>query len=166
MTPDATPPRLVGRRDVLRTALSAAAALLAAACAAPAAPSWTFAPAGTGRIPSAGSGAAATANATATATQAGDPLLVRLVAENFAFDLPEFSVPAGTPFRIEFDHRDAKIPHNVAVYDSGPKGALLFRGEIVIGPIVVTYHVPGLPPGTHYFQCDPHPPMNGLVRVA
>ncbi len=46
-------------------------------------------------------------------------LLIRIVAENFAFDLAEFSVPADTPFQIEFDHRDVKIPHNVAIYDSG-----------------------------------------------
>ena len=93
-------------------------------------------------------------------------MLVRIVAENFAFDLAEFSVPADTPFQIEFDHRDVKIPHNVAIYDSGPDGADLFRGRIFNGPDVVVYDVPGLPRGTHYFQCDPHPPMNGLVRVS
>ena len=93
-------------------------------------------------------------------------MLIRIVAENFAFDLAEFSVPAGTPFQIEFDHRDVKIPHNVAIYDSGPEGADLFRGEIFSGPKVVVYDVPGLPRGTHYFQCDPHPPMNGAVIVS
>ena len=71
-----------------------------------------------------------------------------------------------TPFQIEFDHRDVKIPHNVAIYDSGPDGANLFRGRIFNGPDVVVYDVPGLPRGTHYFRCDPHPPMNGLVRVS
>lgn len=89
-----------------------------------------------------------------------------IVAENFAFDLAEFSVPADTPFQIEFDHRDVKIPHNVAIYDAGPDGADLFRGEIFPGPKVVVYDVPGLPRGTHYFQCDPHPYMNGSVIVS
>ena len=131
---------------------------MAAACAAPRAPSWTFAPPA-GSVPPRPAGTSA----------AGSPatrLLIRIVAENFAFDLAEFSVPADTPFQIEFDHRDVKIPHNVAIYDSGPDGADLFRGRIFNGPDVVVYDVPGLPRGTHYFQCDPHPPMNGLVRVS
>lgn len=164
MTRDRAAARLLGRRDLLKGALAGAAALAAAACAAPAAPSWTFAPARSGGQPAPGDGTAIPS--APAAVPSGDGVLVRIVAQNFAFDLAEFSVPAETPFRIEFDHRDAKIPHNVALYDSGPKGAPLFRGEIVIGPTVVTYDVPGLPAGTHYFQCDPHPPMNGVVRVA
>ena len=92
-------------------------------------------------------------------------LLIRIVAENFAFDLAEFSVPADTPFQIEFDHRDVKIPHNVAIYDSGAEGPALFRGEIFSGPDVVTYDVPGLPRGVHHFTCDPHPYMAGAVTV-
>ena len=72
-----------------------------------------------------------------------------IVAENFAFDLAEFSVPADTPFQIEFDHRDVKIPHNVAIYDSGAEGPALFRGEIFDRARVVTYDVPGLPRGVH-----------------
>ena len=131
---------------------------MAAACAAPRAPSWTFAPPA-GSIPPRPAGTSA----------AGRPAtgpLIRIVAENFAFDLAEFSVPADTPFQIEFDHRDVKIPHNVAISDAGPDGADLFRAEIFPGPKVVVYDVPGLPRGTHYFQCDPHPSMNGSVILS
>lgn len=92
--------------------------------------------------------------------------LIRIVAVDFAFDLAEFSVPAETPFQIEFDHQDVKIPHNVAIYASGPEGPALFRGEIFSGPEVVTYEVPGLPAGDHHFQCDPHPYMYGTVKVS
>ncbi len=95
----------------------------------------------------------------------GSGLVIKIVAEDLAFDLAGFSVPAETPFQIEFDHRDVKIPHNVAIYDSGPEGPGLFRGEIFNGPKVVTYDVPGLPPGVHSFRCDPHPYMNGTVTV-
>lgn len=147
MTDGATPD-LIPRRQVLLGALAVGAGLVAAACAAPAAPSWTFGP------PSRPKSAA------------GDGLVVRIVAENFAFDLAEFSVPADTPFQIEFDHRDVKIPHNVAIYDSGPEGPDLFRGEIFSGPDVVVYDVPGLPKGTHSFRCDPHPYMVGSVIVS
>lgn len=92
--------------------------------------------------------------------------MITIIAENFAFDMAEFAVPANTPFQIVFDHRDAKIPHNVAIYEAGPEGPPLFRGEIFNGPDVVTYDVPALPAGDHHFQCDPHPYMNGAVRVA
>ena len=92
--------------------------------------------------------------------------LIKIVAVNFAFDRAEFSVPAVTPFPIEFDHRDVKIPHNVAIYESGPDGPGLFRGEIFDGPKVVTCSVPGLPRGVHSFRCDPHPYMNGTVTVS
>jgi len=136
---------LIGRRDLLRASMLAGVSLAAAACAAPVAPSWTF-PTSPGR-PRSG-------------------LVIRIVAVDFAFDLAEFSVPAETPFQIEFDHRDVKIPHNVAIYASGPDGPPLFRGEIFSGPKVVTYAVPGLPRGVHAFTCDPHPYMLGAVTVS
>ncbi len=147
----------VSRRDLLRASLLAGVSLVAAACSAAAAPSWTFAPPA-GSVPPRPAGSPG----------AGGPasgLLIRIVAENFAFDLAEFSVPADTPFQIEFDHRDVKIPHNVAIYDSGAEGPALFRGEIFSGPDVVTYDVPGLDRGVHHFTCDPHPYMAGVVTV-
>ena len=116
----------VSRRHLLRAWLLAGVSLVAVACSAAAAPRWTFAPPG-GSVPPRPGGTPA----------AGGPasgLLIKIVAENFAFDLAEFSVPANTPFQIEFDHRDVKIPHNVAVYDFGRKGPALFRGEIFSGP--------------------------------
>lgn len=59
-----------------------------------------------------------------------------------------------------------KIPHNVAIYASGPDGPPLFRGEIFSGPKVLTYDVPALPRGVHAFTCDPHPYMLGAVAVS
>lgn len=134
----------LGRRDLLRASVLTVVGLAAAACATPLAPTWTFSP--PARPPATGP-------------------LIRIVAEDFAFDLAEFSVPADTPFQVEFDHRDVKIPHNVAIYDSGPDGPPLFRGEIFSGPRVVTYEVSGLPRGVHSFTCDPHPYMVGTVMV-
>lgn len=144
----------VSRRDLLRASILAGVSLVAAACAAPRAPSWTFAPPA-GSLPP----------GTSAPGRPATGLLIRIVAEDFAFDLAEFSVPADTPFQIEFDHRDVKIPHNVAIYDSGAEGPALFRGEIFSGPDVVTYDVPGLPRGVHHFTCDPHPYMAGAVTV-
>lgn len=93
-------------------------------------------------------------------------MVITIVALNIRFDLAEFSIPADTPFRIVFDNQDAGVPHNVAIYDSGPGGSGLFKGEIFNGVKTVTYDVPGLPAGDHYFQCDVHPTMNGTVRAA
>jgi len=93
-------------------------------------------------------------------------VVITIVAQNIRFDLAEFSVPANTPFQIVFDNQDAGIPHNVAIYDSGPGGSTLFKGEIFNGVKAVTYDVPGLPAGNHYFQCDVHPTMNGTVRAS
>lgn len=146
MTASGSPASPVSRRDLLRASLLAGISLVAAACAAPRAPSWTFAPPPSSRT--------------------GSGLLIKIVAENFAFDLAEFSVPADTPFQIEFDHRDVKIPHNVAIYDSGAEGPALFRGKIFSGPDIVVYDVPGLPRGVHHFTCDPHPYMAGAVTVS
>lgn len=146
----------LSRRRLLRASVLAGVSLVAAACSAAAAPRWTFAPAA-GSVPP---------RPAPTGASPGSGLLIRIVAENFAFDLAEFSVPADTPFQIEFDHRDVKIPHNVAIYDSGADGPALFRGEIFSGPDVVTYDVPGLPRGVHHFTCDPHPYMAGAVTVA
>jgi plastocyanin len=134
----------LSRRALLRVSVLVCVSLAAAACATPGAPSWTFGP--PARHPGAGP-------------------LIRIVAGDFAFDLAEFSVPSETPFQIEFDHRDVKIPHNVAIYDSGADGPALFRGEIFSGPRIVTYDVPGLPRGVHHFTCDPHPYMVGTVTV-
>jgi plastocyanin len=144
------------RRDLLRLSLLAGVGAVASACAGARAPSWTFAPP---------AGTATVSQPSGSSAVGGSGLVIRIVAENFAFDRAEFSVAADTPFRIQFDHRDVKIPHNVAIYDSGPEGPGLFRGEIFNGPNVVSYDVPGLPRGVHSFRCDPHPYMNGRVTV-
>lgn len=147
----------LGRRDLLRLSLLTGTAVVAGACAGPRAPRWTFAPPA-GPVGTAGPGGQ---------PQATTPgLVIKIVAVDFAFDLAEFSVPADTPFQIEFDHRDVKIPHNVAIYAGGQDGPPLFRGEIFSGPKVVTYDVPGLPRGDHGFRCDPHPYMLGAVKVS
>lgn len=47
----------------------------------------------------------------------------------------------------------------------GTEGPALLRGEIIDGPNVVTYDVPGLRRGVHHFTCDPHLYMAGRVTV-
>ena len=52
------------------------------------------------------------------------------------------TAPAGTPFQIEFDNKDASVPHNV-VDPPIAAGAEVFKGEIFPGPAKRVYDVPG-----------------------
>lgn len=93
--------------------------------------------------------------------------VVRLAAQDIAFDPTKLSVPAGEPFTISFDNRDADTQHNVAIYDNEEfSGDPLFDGDIVTGPIQVDYDVDALPAGTYFFHCVVHPTMTGEIQVA
>jgi cytochrome c oxidase subunit 2 len=78
---------------------------------------------------------------------------VDMGAENVAFDIDEFEVPADTAFCINFENRE-DIPHNVAIYDGEEA---LFTGDVLNEAGSITYQVPALPAGEYRFICDVHP---------
>ncbi len=122
----------------------AASALLLAACSSSASPS-------------------ATASGAATSCTKAENGVVKMSAENLAFDTTCIEVPAGQAFKIEFTNKDT-APHDVAIWDSSSKGKNLFTGEPVSEQNkTVTYDVPALEAGEHYFECTIHPTMNGKV---
>jgi plastocyanin len=83
-----------------------------------------------------------------------------------SFDSKLLIVPAGRPFDLVFDNKQAGVPHNVRIDDSSSAGAtILFDGEVITGPAQVTYHVPALAAGDYYFQCKIHPNMNGTLTA-
>jgi cytochrome c oxidase subunit 2 len=89
--------------------------------------------------------------------------VIDLSADKLAFDKSSLEVPAGKPFVIHFNNKEA-VAHNVAVYDSA--GKELFKGELVTGPTTVDYQVPALPAGQYVFQCDVHPTqMTGALSA-
>src|SRR5581483_10294664 len=94
---------------------------------------------------------------------------VAVTASGIAFDTNCIEVPAGQPFTIAFDNKDAGIPHNIAIYPSSTQltpADALFQGEVVTGPTTTQYKVPALDAGTYYFHCDIHPTtMNGTFKV-
>jgi plastocyanin len=92
----------------------------------------------------------------------GQPGAVMVVAEGIAFDTSQITLPGGGEATIDFDNRDAGIPHNVAIYDGGEA---VFQGEIITGPSTVAYRFPSPAPGQYRFQCDVHPQMMGTVTV-
>lgn len=90
---------------------------------------------------------------------------LHVTAQNVKFDQTTLTAPAGQPFTIVFDNKDA-VPHNIAIFDSSKLTTLFFRGKIFTGPGSQTYSVPALQPGTYYFHCDVHPTtMNGTLVV-
>lgn len=109
---------------------------------------------------SAGGGTAGGGATPAPSLPAAD---VTVTAENIAFTETSLTIPAGKPFTLAFDNRDAGTTHNVAIHDAS--GAELFKGEIITGPKVVVYNVPAIPAGTYTFVCSVHPNMTGTVTA-
>jgi plastocyanin len=88
---------------------------------------------------------------------------VAVTAEGIAYLEKEIGVPADQPFTIAFDNRDAGVPHDIDIRDTG--GTLVFDGEVVTGPVVVVYDVPALPAGQYPFVCSIHPNMTGTMTA-
>jgi len=98
----------------------------------------------------------------------GPGVVIALFAKDIAFDQTSLTVPAGEPFAIDFDNRDARIQHNVQIFDNPDfTGPPLFPGDpLITGPDSVTYDVDPLEPGTYYFNCVVHPAqMQGTIEV-
>ncbi len=91
-----------------------------------------------------------------------DPGSPSISASNIAFDRSEVAVPAGQPFILLFDNREA-VPHNVSIYADNSLKDRKFEGLIVTGPATRWYPVPALAAGTYLFQCDVHPAMAGRI---
>ena len=106
-----------------------------------------------------GSLAATAQQEDATCTPSGTALTI--TAFDTKFDKDCLAAPAGQAFTIEFSNLDRGVPHNVAIYQDETAQQKYFRGELLDGPGKTTYSVEGLPAGTFYFRCDPHPTMDG-----
>ena len=138
-------------------------ALLVAACAAQSTPSWTFAPTPT---PTAAPATQAPAPGEPAPSQApGESVVLKISAQNIAYDTDTLEAPANTPFQIEFANNDAGIPHNVAIHEGTPTGPEVWKGDIFNGVETRVYDVPALPAGTYGFVCSVHPNMTGTLTV-
>jgi plastocyanin len=115
---------------------------------------FSFLPAGGGAaVPSAGGGQTPTANPVISAVSIA------------SFEQKEVVVAANVPLKLEFDNKQAGVPHNVGIYDTPARATEIFKGELITGPAKIVYDVPPLAPGSYYFQCDIHPNMNGTLAA-
>jgi plastocyanin len=177
-------------RTTRLAAFTAIAAIVLAGCTASAQAGWTFAPVPSATAaPSTGpSGAPASSAPASSAPASGAPASsapasgapassapsgapapsgasasVMISALNITFEQTSVDAPAGTPFNVDFDNKDAGVPHDVWIKDS--TGNPVFQGAIVTGPTQTTYNVPALPAGSYTFNCSVHPNMTGTMVV-
>ena len=132
-----------------------------AACTS-AAPGWTFAPAPPVTPAPSGAASDAPSDAPAPSSDAG---VVAISALGIKFEQTAATAPAGKPFQISFDNKDAGTPHNVAIHVGDAGGAELFKGEIFNGVATQVYDVPALDAGAYAFVCTVHPTMIGTLNV-
>jgi hypothetical protein len=143
--------------------LAVASAVVLAACASTAGPSWTYAPP-TEAPPSQPAPSVAPSSEAPSDNGGGDGgVVVKEIALGIQFVNKDLSAPADTPFQIEFDNQDVGTPHNIEIKDAS--GATVFKGEIFNGSEVRVYDIPALPAGSYPFICTVHPNMIGTLTV-
>ena len=132
-------------------------AAVIAACTT-ASPGWTY-------VPAPSSTSAPSSGASSAPSGSANPSLVKISALGFKYEQATATAPAGTPFQVAFENKDAGVAHNIALHQGGPTGAELFRGPIFNGIATRTYDVPALDAGTYAFVCTVHPTMVGTLTV-
>ena len=176
----------------LPLALAAVLSALLVACAAPAAPGWTYAPAPSvtpapsveaSGSPAASASAAVSPSASAAATAeasgsagpsgsagasggTGLTITAPVGASTTGFNTDRLEAEAGIPFTIVFDNQDTGVPHNFVL--KKPDGSNVDIGDtaIITGPASVTHNVPALDAGEYPFLCEVHPQtMKGVLTV-
>jgi plastocyanin len=140
-----------------RPTLFALTAVFAIAACTSAPATWTYAPAPSATaLPS----PAGSAEASAPSTN------VQISASGVKFEQTSVDAPAGVPFKIDFDNKDAGTPHNIVIHRGDPNGEAVFTGATFNGVAITTYEVPALDAGTYAFVCSIHPSlMSGTLTT-
>ena len=79
-----------------------------------------------------------------------------LTAQNVSWSDKCIRVHAGQPVTLTMQNKDSGIQHNFSLYTAPDLKTNLFKGPLLTGPASAVLHIPALPAGTYYFQCDVH----------
>ena len=90
---------------------------------------------------------------------------VQVAAKDIKFDKKDLTLKANSETDVRFTNNDSGVPHDVAIFTDQSASQVIFRGDVVVGPITTDYKFTAPGPGTYYFHCDVHPTMNGAVTV-
>jgi plastocyanin len=181
------------RRLSIALALILTATLVA--CAAPASPNWTYAPAPSvtpapsgeaSGSPAASASAAASPTASAEKTkrpetpepsesaeasagasgETGLTIIAPVGAATDGYDTDRLEAEAGIPFTVTFDNQDTGVIHNFVI--TKPDGSKVDMGDTAFfaGVAEKTYDVPALDAGEFPFLCEVHPQtMKGVLTI-
>ena len=95
------------------------------------------------------------------------PVVTITASSAAAFDTPEVSAPADTPFTLTFNNQDATAPHNVVVSDPDNNPVDIGDNPFFTGPASRSYSYPALPAGQYSFLCQVHPTtMTGTLTAS
>jgi len=79
-----------------------------------------------------------------------------LTAKDVTWSQKCIRVHANQPVTISLKNEDSGLQHNFSIYTGPDVKKNLFKGPLLTGPSNALLHIPALPAGTYYFQCDVH----------
>jgi plastocyanin len=91
------------------------------------------------------------------------PTQAQISASGVQFNTDRLALAANAADTLEFDNKDAGVPHNVDITKDEAGTDSIFKQDPIQGPKTVTWSLTGPAPGTYYFHCDVHPNMKGTI---
>lgn len=140
-----------------RLVLLALSTVLALSACASEPAAWTYAPA-----PSKTPAPSADASAGTSEAPSGNALISAVLS---VYEQASVDVPAGVPFKLDFDNKDAGVPHDVDIHVGDRAGELVFGMDAFPGVALKTFDIPALEAGTYAFVCSIHVNMNGVMNA-
>ena len=86
-------------------------------------------------------------------------VIVTLVAAGIAYEPASITIAAGMPIVVEFDHRDAGVPHGLSLLAGPTLSEVIVAEDPVNGPVQQRYGIAALVAGRYRFSCVVHPNM-------